>query len=154
MKSAILACLVASPYFYMKKQIMKKKLIYYSKAVWNFAKRRWFLLVCLLFVALIVRYSITNQSQPKTIYSRVASQISKYDGSHKGLEAYIKAHMDDPDSYEHIKTTFKVPDDKNATTAIYTTTFRGKNAFGGIVINSISARCDLETGMVIEVISQ
>ena len=61
----------------------------------------------------------------------------------------IKKSMNDPDSYEHVETRFR--DDGNSIFVI--TEFRGKNAFGGKVKNTVSARVDFE-GNVIEVISQ
>lgn len=79
----------------------------------------------------------------------VESQFSAWDGSHKGLTDIIKKNMNDPDSYEHIETKFRDDGDN-----IYVITkFRGANAFGGKVINTVTARVDL-SGNVIEVISQ
>lgn len=57
--------------------------------------------------------------------------------------------MNDPDSYEHIETRFR--DDGDNIFVI--TKFRGTNAFGGKVINTVSAKVDFN-GNVIEVISQ
>lgn len=57
--------------------------------------------------------------------------------------------MNDPDSYEHVET---VQLDKGDY-IIVKTTFRGKNAFGGIVKNWVMAKTDLN-GNIIEVISQ
>jgi len=57
--------------------------------------------------------------------------------------------MNDPDSYKHAKTVYVDKGDH----LIVTTTYRGKNVFGGVVKNSITAKVDLK-GNVIEVISQ
>ncbi|MCK5016668.1 MAG: hypothetical protein KAS32_06285, partial [Candidatus Peribacteraceae bacterium] len=61
----------------------------------------------------------------------------------------IKESMNDPSSYDHIETRYR--DDDNSIFVI--TKFRGTNAFGGKVINSVSARVDY-SGNVIEIISQ
>jgi hypothetical protein len=73
-------------------------------------------------------------------------QFSVWDGSHRGLEKQIKASMNDPESYEHVSTQFKDMTDY----IIVTTSFRGKNAFGGTVLNSVTAKCDLQ-GNVLEI---
>ncbi len=57
--------------------------------------------------------------------------------------------MNDPDSYEHVETRYG---DKG-TYLIVTTTFRGKNAFGGVARNTVTAKVDLE-GNVLEIVSQ
>jgi len=135
-----------------KKRIMKKSISFYLLAVWHFAKRRWFALVIVLFAALLVFAVRRENSRPKTLRERVEAPINHFDGSHRELERYIKAGMIDPDSYEHVKTTYIMPADSNALTAIFTTVYRGKNFFGATVENAITARCDLESGRVIEVI--
>jgi len=92
-------------------------------------------------------------SKPKTAKEirkeRIESTFSAWDGSHMGLEKLIKRTMNDPDSYEHVKTVYS---DKG-NYLIVKTTFRGKNAFGGVVTNWIMAKADLD-GNIIEVISR
>jgi hypothetical protein len=79
----------------------------------------------------------------------IEKQFSAYDGSHRGLERYIKEHMNDPDTYDHMETRFL----DNGDYILVFTKFRGANAFGGKVINTVSAKVDLE-GNVIEIVSQ
>jgi len=79
----------------------------------------------------------------------VEKQFSQWDGSHPGLSKLIKKSMNDPDSYEHVETRFR--DDGESIFII--TEFRGKNAFGGTIKNTVTARVDFQ-GNVIEVISQ
>ena len=79
----------------------------------------------------------------------IENQFSSWDGSHRNLERFIKDNMNDPDSYDHIETRYR--DEGNSLVVI--TKFRGANAFGGKVINTITARVDLE-GNVLEIISQ
>ena len=80
---------------------------------------------------------------------KVESQFSSWDGSHPGLERLIKKNMNDPDSYEHVETRFR--DDGDYIFVI--TKFRGANAFGGKVVNTVSAKVDFN-GNVIEIVSQ
>ncbi|MBD3339395.1 MAG: hypothetical protein GF353_09820 [Candidatus Lokiarchaeota archaeon] len=79
----------------------------------------------------------------------IGKHFSAWDGSHRGLTAYIKKSMHDPSSYEHVETVYWDRGDH----LIVKTTFRGKNAFGGVVKNWIQAKVDLN-GNVIDVISQ
>ena len=80
---------------------------------------------------------------------KVENQFSSWDGSHPGLERLIKESMNDPDSYEHVETRFRDDDDY----IFVITKFRGANAFGGKVVNTVSAKVDFN-GNVIEVLSQ
>lgn len=80
---------------------------------------------------------------------RIEDGFSAWDGSHRGLTALIKKGMNDPKSYEHVETTYGDKGDS----LVVKTTFRGKNAFGGVVANWVIAKTDLD-GNVIEVIAQ
>lgn len=79
----------------------------------------------------------------------VDKQFSAWDGSHRGLTDLIEKGMNDPDSYEHIETKFRDEGDY----IFVVTKFRGKNAFGGKVVGTVSAKVDLN-GNVIEIVSQ
>lgn len=74
------------------------------------------------------------------------THFSAWDGSHNGLTTYIKDAMNDPGSYEHVETVYWDRKDH----LVVRTTFRGKNAFGGVVKNSVKAKVDL-SGNVLEV---
>ncbi|GAA4100538.1 hypothetical protein GCM10022392_26420 [Mucilaginibacter panaciglaebae] len=78
---------------------------------------------------------------------KIKYQFSPWSGAHIKLERYIKGNMNDPDSYEHIETTYS---DKGSY-LIVVTKFRGKNSFGGKVINYVKAKVDLD-GNVIKII--
>ena len=80
---------------------------------------------------------------------RIESQFSPWDGAHRNLERSIKEGMHDPDSYDHVETRFWDRGDH----LIVLTTFRGKNAFGGVVRNSVKARVSLD-GRVEEILEQ
>jgi hypothetical protein len=95
----------------------------------------------------------TQPAAPKTQEEIRKEQIEKHfsawDGSHRGLTEAIKRSMNDPSSYDHEKTVYWDKGDH----LVVQTTFRGKNAFGGVVINSVMAKVDLN-GNVIEIISE
>jgi ribosomal protein S20 len=80
---------------------------------------------------------------------QLQAQFSAWDGSHRGLERLIKKLMNDPDSYEHVETVYWDKGDH----LVVKTSFRGKNAFGGLVLNWVKAKVDLE-GNVMKVIGQ
>ena len=71
---------------------------------------------------------------------KINRQFSIWDGSHRNLTRYIKQKMNDPDSYEHIQTTWL--DKKNY--ILVQTECRGKNAFGAKIINVVTAKVDLD----------
>ena len=80
---------------------------------------------------------------------RIESGFSAWNGSHIALTRIIKKSMNDPKSFEHVETTYGDRGDY----LVVKTTFRGKNAYGGVVLNWITAKCDLD-GDVIEVTGQ
>lgn len=59
-----------------------------------------------------------------------------WDGSHKELVKLVKANMNDKKSFEHEKTTYTTLNDY----AVVVMQFRGKNAFGNMVLNSVKAK--------------
>lgn len=65
----------------------------------------------------------------------ILNQFNVYDGSHKGLQEMVVNSMNDPSSYEHVSTKYI---DKGDHISV-TTSFRGKNAFGAIVIGTKQA---------------
>lgn len=77
--------------------------------------------------------------------NKIARQFSVWDGSHRNLEHYIKQNMNDPESYEHIKTVYE---DKGKFLLVETK-FRGKNAFGAKIIETVTARVDLEGNVIL-----
>ena len=70
----------------------------------------------------------------------IESQFSKWNGAHQNLERAIKDSMNDPGSYVHVKTVYWDQGDH----LVVQTTFRGKNAFGGVVKNTVKAKVSLD----------
>lgn len=78
-------------------------------------------------------------AKPVTRLDTIQAQFSQWDGSHIKLTEAIKAGMNDPGSYEHVKTGYM----DTGTDIVVTTVFRGKNAFGGKVLNTVQAHVDI-----------
>ena len=74
---------------------------------------------------------------------KIEEQFSAWDGSHKEITELIKASMNDPGSYEHVSTVYWDRGDH----LIVKTTYRGTNAFGGVVTNTFEGRVDLQPTM-------
>lgn len=91
----------------------------------------------------VVDAAAAEEKRRKTI----EEQFSAWDGSHRGVERMIKDNMNDPDSYEHVKTVYWDMKDH----LVVLTTFRGKNQFGGVVLNAVKAKVDL-SGNVLKVL--
>lgn len=62
----------------------------------------------------------------------IDTQFSGWDGAHRTFERLIKDAMNDPDSYKHVDTRYI---DKGSYIRVFCK-FRGKNAFGGTVVNT------------------
>jgi hypothetical protein len=75
----------------------------------------------------------------------IEGQFSAWDGSHRKLVQYVKNGMNDPGSYEHVETQFR--DDGDSVFLIMT--FRGNNAFGAKVANTVYATANPTTGEIL-----
>ena len=71
--------------------------------------------------------------------------FSAWDGSCAPLVKYIKDHMNDPESFEHIETKYKIRDGYFFVIMRYT----GKNGFGGRVRDNVNANVSFK-GEVIQ----
>ena len=89
----------------------------------------------------------SKPTAPLTRAEKISKQFSAWDGSHLNLTKVIKAGMNDPNSFEHANTTYIDEGDY----LLVTETFRGTNAFGGVVPNTITAKVDLD-GNVIKIV--
>lgn len=66
-----------------------------------------------------------------------------------GMVLTMDLNMHDPSSFEHVETKFGDKGDY----LLVQTTYRGKNSFGALVLNSATVKADLE-GNIIEIISE
>ncbi|HAU5563294.1 TPA: DUF4875 domain-containing protein [Serratia fonticola] len=74
----------------------------------------------------------------------IESQFSSWDGSHIDLARRVKDMLNDPDSFKHYKTTYI---DRGDHITVFMD-FGGKNGFGGMVRNSISADYSLDGTLI------
>ena len=91
----------------------------------------------------------SEDNRKAELQKKANSYFSPWDGSHRDLERSIKNSMNDPDSYEHVETTFGINYDTEELTVV--TKFRGKNAFGGKVINSAKMTQNIRSGKILSV---
>lgn len=78
----------------------------------------------------------------------IEEHFSPWAGEHNGLTQLVKKSLNDPESYDHDKTTYI----DNGDHLIVTTTFRARNQYGGMSTHEIKAMTDL-SGNVIKVLS-
>ena len=77
--------------------------------------------------------------------------FSPWDGSFRPLEKQIKKAMNDPDSYEHVKTTYRfILHGVDTPKAIVSTEFRGKNNNNALIKNNVKAAVNIRNGEIIE----
>ncbi|MGE8499388.1 MAG: hypothetical protein ACN6O6_17945 [Pseudomonas sp.] len=93
------------------------------------------------------RKEVAAQQARESRKKEVEAQFSGWDGSHRTFERLIKQTMNDPDSYEHVETRFA---DNGDYIRVFTK-FRGKNAFGGMVVDSATADFTI-TGDLIRIV--
>jgi hypothetical protein len=74
----------------------------------------------------------------------VKAQFSPWDGSHYYLVDLLKKNMNDADSFEHMET--KYTDNGDGLKIIMK--YRGKNAFGGKIINYVTAESDYKSNQI------
>lgn len=73
--------------------------------------------------------------------------LNPWNGSHILFARMIKEQLNDPSSFEHVNTTFRLFNGY----AVVNMTFRGKNAFNATVTNKMSAKVSLEDCSVLEI---
>ncbi|EKT3964512.1 hypothetical protein AAIP55_001994 [Flavobacterium psychrophilum] len=91
---------------------------------------------------IIVAPDPEQQKQNEILAERthlIQRQFAGFSGANRYVEDYIKENMNDPDSYEHIQTTYT---DKGSYIIVYTK-FRGTNSFGAKIIQVATAKVDI-----------
>ncbi len=89
---------------------------------------------------------IREKRQQRDIKSQVERQFSSWDGSHRAFVKIIKNNMHDPSSFDHVETKYRV--EKDTGKVFVRMKYRGKNAFGGVILNQNSAYFDLEGNFI------
>jgi len=97
-----------------------------------------------------------KQAEAKAIADKQAAyqawiddQFSLWDGSNRYLVDLVKEHLNDPKSFDHAETTYKDMGDY----IIVKMTYRAKNAFGGLILQNVTAKSDYKT-QTISIVSQ
>jgi len=78
----------------------------------------------------------------------IEDHFSSWDGSHRHLTAFVKSRLNDERSFRHVETTYRITNEGY----IVFMKYRASNAFGGVVLQSISARYATD-GTPLEVMS-
>lgn len=105
-----------------------------------------FILLCIFMIFFGESMGLKTSEPPPMVKAplsrteQIESAFSPWDGSHRNLTEYIKKSMNDPSSYEHVETAYWDLKDH----LVVLTTFRGKNALGATVTNSVKAEVDLD----------
>jgi hypothetical protein len=79
----------------------------------------------------------------------IQALFSGWDGSHRGLVDFVKGRMHDPGSFKHVETRAMTTPDN---TILVTMTYRGSNAFGGVVTNQVVGEIDKQ-GRLLDVVA-
>ncbi|MFC1688095.1 hypothetical protein ACFL07_00360 [Pseudomonadota bacterium] len=103
----------------------------------------------LIFVGIVSDRGDETPKKPLTASElrkqKIESQFSAWDGAHQHLEKLVEANLKDPDSYEHIKTTYRDKGDA----ILVVMNYRAKNSFGGYVVNRIIATYDINGNLTL-----
>lgn len=96
------------------------------------------------------------ESEPNSLNTKInldafQGNFSGWNGSYRPLEKLIKAGMNDDSSFKHVSTVYHLILNKDPH-AIVKTTFRGTNAYGGVVKQTVAARVDVRTGEVVSIL--
>lgn len=79
----------------------------------------------------------------------IERQFSFWDGSNRHLVKLVKENLHDPKSFEHVETVYW----DNGDHLIVKMTYRANNAFGGLILQNVTAKSDYAT-QTITIISQ
>ena len=101
-------------------------------------------------IAHAMQQAKANAAAVKQKFDQLRSQFSLWDGSHENTVKYIKERMNNPKSFEHVRTTFTT--DEAEGYRLINMTYRGTNVYNAIITNTIRVKVTLE-GRVIGVVS-
>ncbi|WP_225182367.1 hypothetical protein [Pectobacterium aroidearum] len=87
----------------------------------------------------------------KINFDAFQKNYSNWNGAYRPLEKLIKENMNDDSSYDHVSTSYSFELNK-IPSAIVKTVFKGTNLYGAVVKQTISARVDIRSGNVVEII--
>lgn len=91
-----------------------------------------------------VKADFERLSAQKKYQTWVKGQFSVWDGSHTNLVDLVEKSLNDKKSFEHVETTYKDMGDH----LIIKMSYRAKNAFGGLILQNITAKSDYKTNTI------
>jgi hypothetical protein len=108
----------------------------------------WIFIICGLFFLVFFGPGFVRRPQksqpieliPEQQHQKEIDRQFSWDGKHFNLILAVKEQMHDPESFEHINTIYVDHGDYLQVTM----QFRGANAFGAKVINTVQARVSLQ----------
>jgi hypothetical protein len=74
----------------------------------------------------------------------IDNQFSPFTGIHYDLENLVKDNLNDDKSFKHVKTTYV----DHGSYLIIKMTYRAKNAYGGLILQNVTAKADKNTNMI------
>lgn len=75
----------------------------------------------------------------------IEGQFSSWNGSHIELVKLVKENLNDPKSFEHVKTVYWDKGDY----IIVKMNYRAKNGFGALILQNVTAKADYKTNTII-----
>lgn len=145
---AVIGCISCKKQFRVTPELMSAYEKEKQLSPWDYVKRYGIYsmggLILILF-AVTLMFGESNQSIEK-IRDEQVQELFFADGRNYQVEQAVKKSMNDPDSYEHIETSHV---DNGTGDVAITMTFRGKNAFGGKVVNRAVAMVNPDSGAII-----
>lgn len=110
-------------------------------------------IVLLAVIVIAIYYGCSSSGSKEVAISpkeqrakQIEKQFNAWDGSHIKLKEYIKENLNDPDSYENVKTLYFDMD----SVIVVNQTYTAKNGFGGRVKGFTKAKVDIE-GNILEI---
>ena len=145
--NSVIGCVSCKKQFRVTPELMAAYESEKKLSAWDYIKRYGIYTVgglILIVVVLSVIFGESNKSVEQ-IRDEQVQELFFADGQNYQVVQAVKKSMNDPDSFEHIET--KHVDNGSGDVAI-TMMFRGKNAFGGKVVNRAVAMVSPESGAV------
>lgn len=87
-------------------------------------------------------------------YEKFESFFSGWDGSYRPLVKLTKAAMNNPDSFEHVSTTYRIAKRVDGAVGFVRMQYRGTNIYNAIVTNSVLVQVDPATGEIKKLVEE
>lgn len=132
----------------------ERKSVYEHEPQQQYKKINWFLLgsiFLILYVLMIVfmpkisDYFNKEEKPQKHSEDYIPSEISMK--ALENTENAVKSKMHNPDSYKYVKDQVLKKEELNQIWVLLT--YRGTNAFGGVVTEQVFSRCNLSSGALV-----